>query len=99
MSSTSPGPSELKGICGLCVYGEDCELARGSTAPPLNCAQFEPFPVEVREEAKVTSVRATQQKPDAASEKHLGLCRNCIHRDDCTYPRNEGGVWRCEEYE
>lgn len=28
-----------------------------------------------------------------------GLCRNCARLVDCTYPRPEGGVWHCDEYE
>jgi hypothetical protein len=28
-----------------------------------------------------------------------GLCRNCARLDDCTYPKPEGGVWHCNEYE
>ena len=28
-----------------------------------------------------------------------GLCRNCARLSNCTYPRPEGGVWHCEEYE
>jgi hypothetical protein len=31
--------------------------------------------------------------------KYMGLCMNCLHRDTCTFPRPEGGVWRCNEYE
>jgi hypothetical protein len=32
------------------------------------------------------------------STKFLGLCSNCDNRETCTYPKPEGGVWRCEEY-
>ena len=28
-----------------------------------------------------------------------GLCRNCARLVDCTYPKPEGGVWHCDEYE
>ena len=33
------------------------------------------------------------------SAEVMGLCFNCAHRDTCTFPRQEGGVWHCEEYE
>jgi hypothetical protein len=28
-----------------------------------------------------------------------GLCMNCAYRETCLYPKPEGGVWHCEEYE
>lgn len=28
-----------------------------------------------------------------------GLCTTCIHAETCEFPRPDGGVWRCEEYE
>ncbi len=31
--------------------------------------------------------------------KYAGLCVNCEHRRTCTYPKPEGGVWHCEDYE
>jgi len=34
-----------------------------------------------------------------AGEPVLGLCRNCIHRETCSFPRPESGVWHCEEYQ
>ena len=29
---------------------------------------------------------------------HGGLCMDCEYRNDCTYPKPEGGVWHCGEY-
>lgn len=28
-----------------------------------------------------------------------GLCKLCEKRATCTYPKPEGGVWHCAEYE
>jgi hypothetical protein len=30
---------------------------------------------------------------------HRGLCINCDVRETCTFPKPEGGVWFCEEYQ
>ncbi|MHC4942009.1 MAG: hypothetical protein ACYTG7_03225 [Planctomycetota bacterium] len=41
-------------------------------------------------------------KPKSAekeAEGFKGLCMNCAHREICLYPKPEGGVWHCEEYE
>lgn len=59
------------------------------------------------------SVRETDSrsgsKPDSDSREllavldppsiHRGLCINCDVRDTCTFPKPEGGVWFCEEYQ
>jgi hypothetical protein len=29
----------------------------------------------------------------------LGLCRNCENRRTCAFPKPEGGIWHCEEYQ
>jgi len=33
------------------------------------------------------------------SARYKGLCRNCKKRQDCTVPKPDGGIWRCEDYE
>jgi hypothetical protein len=32
-------------------------------------------------------------------EKYPGICSTCAKRDTCTFPKPEGGVWQCEEFE
>ncbi len=31
--------------------------------------------------------------------RYKGLCGNCDSRESCMYPKPEGGVWHCEEYQ
>ena len=31
--------------------------------------------------------------------KKKGLCATCIKLDTCTFPKLEGGVWHCADYE
>jgi len=35
----------------------------------------------------------------ADREKYPGICFTCARRDTCTFPKPEGGVWQCEEFE
>jgi hypothetical protein len=35
----------------------------------------------------------------AENGRFKGLCVNCKYRETCLYPKPEGGVWHCEEYE
>ncbi len=49
-----------------------------------------------------TATRTSGAKDDqgAASVKLLGLCASCDHAGNCMHlSRNEGGVWRCEDFE
>ena len=44
------------------------------------------------------SERGERPRSDECESKQ-GLCENCANRDDCLFPRPEGGVWHCEEYQ
>ncbi len=37
-------------------------------------------------------------RPDENEKEFKGLCVNCANRHTCLLPKNEGGVWHCEEY-
>ena len=50
------------------------------------------------ESAKKDTAIALPEKKKAASERR-GLCVSCLHRETCTFPIVEGGVWHCEKYE
>ena len=36
--------------------------------------------------------------PKKHESEFKGLCVNCASRHTCLFPKNEGGVWHCEEY-
>jgi hypothetical protein len=98
MAMTMPESLESRGICGVCALGRDCELADGCETPMMNCEEFVPDPALVRDVVNLAIVRQAHVTQQSRSRRHLGLCQNCEHREDCTFPRNEGGVWHCEEY-
>lgn len=54
-----------------------------------------------KDKNKVNKVdQVNEVNKDKKNKKPLkGLCINCEHRDTCTLPRPETGVWYCEEYE
>ena len=39
------------------------------------------------------------EEKEKNSNKYKGLCKDCKNRKTCTYPKSEGGVWHCEEYQ
>jgi hypothetical protein len=52
-----------------------------------------PAPSVVRDE------KVVDQDALADREKYPGICSTCANRETCTFPKPEGGVWQCEEYE
>lgn len=97
MAMRMPEALKVKGICGVCALCEDCELATRSAAPMTHCEQLEPDHGLVSEMVRFVMQGQVSKMTDAV--EHMGLCMNCEHHNDCTFPRDQGGVWYCEEYE
>jgi hypothetical protein len=95
MANTMPQSLELKGICGVCALVDSCERVKDLKEPLMTCEKLEPDPTLVSE---MVEQFLESSNPHAVSLNHLGLCSNCDHRVNCTFPKAEGGVWHCEEY-
>ncbi len=90
---------KLTGLCATCVKAEICTFPKVPNYPVLECDEFEGYAVPWEE--RVTQARKIGQYPvkeKAEDKKYKGLCRNCCKRETCTFPKPEGGVWRCDEY-
>jgi hypothetical protein len=95
---------EYEGICAVCKSAPHCVFLKGSQSPIMQCEEFESFsPVKRKkfdadnpQQAKTLTTTTTQ---DSDTPKHKGLCINCKNSEKCSFPKPEGGVWRCEEYE
>jgi hypothetical protein len=46
-----------------------------------------------------TTVHAQAMCRAGPSPEPRGLCGTCEKRATCTFPKAEGGVWHCEEFE
>lgn len=92
---------ERRGICSTCQGVETCTFPFQPGKNLLHCDEFEPWPprsgsVAFRSgglDRPTVDYRTTTDRP-----RPLGLCSNCENRVGCTFPRPDGGVWRCEEY-
>ncbi len=92
------GPSEgasNRVLCPTCLHVDHCVLFSSGERPAWHCEEFESAGAPPRS-VEAAPVSPTTGKMD--ERKHLGLCVNCEDRDTCTFPRPEGGVWRCNEY-
>ena len=92
------------GICATCNYVESCTQRKTWKGPVMFCEEFDDRVALVQKKPADTAKDTDNTNPGTqevtgCASKHRGLCLNCLHRDACTLPRAEGGVWHCEEYE
>ena len=97
-------PSSGSGLCATCVDTGTCTFPRRESEPVLFCEEFDGgeqntvgAPVEVV--APSATVRAQAMCKTEPSAKLRGLCGTCDKRATCMFPKAEGGVWHCEEFE
>jgi len=93
-------PPTAQGLCTTCVHAATCTFPKHYDEPVLQCGEFEG---EVLQADPVVAARAALrvavEEPPADVGQMKGLCRTCSKRVSCVFPRPEGGVWHCEEYE
>lgn len=86
--------NELQGLCSTCEHAKVCIYARESKEPIMQCEEF--FAGELPSD-EFEFIRAPQSKTFYRADLK-GICVNCENRDNCTFPKPDGGIWHCEEY-
>lgn len=86
------------------MHATECTFPRNPDRPVLCCDEFEGITksVEEQEPEREPQGRACSGMNDSdpnGSAVTKGLCRTCSRSDTCTYPKPEGGVWHCDEYD
>lgn len=89
-----------KGICSTCNNDSHCAFPRSSESGVVECDEF-------TSEYGISRLSAPEIQTSLSSRPHAmedvpaakGLCVNCDNLKTCTYPKPEGGVWHCEEYQ
>ena len=89
---------EYLDLCATCRHADTCTYRGDGNRPVHFCEEFE---AEVAESAPpvVSHEETVDQDTIADSEQYLGICSTCERRETCTFPKPEGGVWQCEEFE
>jgi hypothetical protein len=85
-----------EGICPSCENLPLCSLTRSSRVPVTFCEEFVISGATKIEKAEKKQVNKAEK--EAPSERFKGLCATCDNADDCGFPKDEAGVWHCEEY-
>jgi len=86
------------GLCATCVNEPDCTFPRSVDHPVLTCDEFEGA-VDVMPRPVVESAQQAERFAVANREWFPGLCMTCEKRETCTFPKPEGGVFNCDEFE
>ena len=93
-----------RGLCAYCRYAFECDFPRDPDIPVFHCEEFEghnnpQITVSIKNRTDDQAHYNSSDINMESQKKPLGLCSNCELREKCTFPKHEGGVWHCEEYE
>lgn len=107
---TMSGFTKYRGLCSTCKNASTCTYPREPDRPIFSCCEREGYE-ECEGSVSLALVSAGNifPRPPGSVAKSLtmeresgidkGLCRNCANRETCTFPKPEGGVWHCDEYQ
>lgn len=90
----------IGGLCLDCMAEETCTFPRDPSRPVWSCEEFNgagPNPARrgaLTEEAPALSMGVEGM---ISGTEPRGLCKECVNRQTCQYPKPPGGVWHCEE--
>ncbi len=85
---------EYHGLCSTCKNTPHCTLRTDPDRPAFYCEQF-----EVEKPPAVTRKISSSVSESKKSVELIGLCSDCENLKTCIFPKPEGGVWHCEEYQ
>jgi hypothetical protein len=85
-----------EGICPSCENLPLCSFIHSSRVPVTFCEEFAISGTTKIEKAEEKQVNKAEK--EAHSERFKGLCATCDNANDCGFPKDEAGVWHCEEY-
>jgi hypothetical protein len=91
---------EYAGLCLTCVNAPGCIYIENQKSVVLLCKEFNGY-TNPPMKATISNVlsKTTSDAWKVDFEKYKGLCANCEIRETCEFPKSEGGVWHCEEYQ
>ena len=90
-----------RGLCSTCKHAPTCTFPGDVQRPAFYCEEFE---IEIAPARKTFEEGTSQSTTSsiAVAEKStelIGLCSDCESRQSCVFPKPEGGIWHCEEYQ
>lgn len=86
------------GLCTTCVDEPVCTFTRPVGRSVMFCEEFDGA-VEVKPRLTLESMPPTERLAVVDHGRVRGLCMTCERREACAFPKPEGGVFHCEEFE
>jgi len=92
------------GLCSTCKKAEFCTYTIDPERPVWRCNDYEGCESRGGRTADPVISQTADQliksnfEYDQGSDEYRGLCKNCKHREMCSFVKPEAGVWCCEEY-
>jgi hypothetical protein len=85
-------------LCANCKNAPTCAFPKDPDRPSFYCEEFE---IEELPQKKITQMPSADSHSTKEKDKSgfKGLCSDCENRRTCKFPRLEGGIWHCEEYQ
>jgi hypothetical protein len=85
-------------LCSNCKNAPTCTFPKDPDRPSLYCEEFE---IEELPHKKITEMPpiASHFTKEKDTSGFKGLCSDCENRKTCGFPKLEGGIWHCEEYQ
>lgn len=95
------GNTIYSGLCSTCKHASTCTFPRDPKRPAFYCEEFE---IEITTSRKMTKDDASRLTESSVAEVKgssmlIGLCSDCQNSRTCVFPKPEGGIWHCEEYQ
>jgi hypothetical protein len=95
---------EASGLCACCNSFNTCTYSKDPKRPILQCEEFDGIvlsSLRMVPHGKIVPKGFEETPNPSVSDlaPYRGLCSLCEDRLTCTYPKPEGGVWHCEEYQ
>ena len=81
-------------LCSTCEHVRTCGGRSTPAKPIFSCERY----VECVSACLRNGLQAARQH-GGDSGRLDGLCAGCEMRETCKFPRPEGGVWHCTEFE
>ncbi|OQB55250.1 MAG: NADP-reducing hydrogenase subunit HndA [Deltaproteobacteria bacterium ADurb.Bin151] len=97
MKKTGSAEAETRqGICSSCENLSLCSFTQPLRQPVFYCEEFtsglvRTAPVVVEKKSGAPAVIVLR-------DGRRGLCTTCDDTESCLYPKDEAGIWHCEEY-
>lgn len=95
--------SSYAGLCELCNLRSSCKFPRSMEHKVTSCEEFDGRGSEPGHKGAVSSAARHSlnvvSRDTVTNSLARGLCATCEKFDTCQFPKPEGGVWQCEEFE